>query len=319
MPPEQSKRYNLRSGEPLSSVAERGKRQRDETPSIDNEEQTPKRRQTEPPTRDWGTQTEWYFPVAERESSHEYLKPKPPSHTVLITGTSNENGIGNAILKELEYKNMIHKMKYKVKEDRYKILAPGRDELELSITDPKKYNSPQAYIERHKHDGIDIIINNAGVNPSTKFEDMTEEEMTNILNVNIKAAALLIQGFAPGMIEKGGGKVTNVGSIWGRRGRARPVIYSASKYALRGLTLSTAALFGKFGILVNQVDPGVIDTDMTRKNLNGKDLDKFLEQVPLGRVGETKEIAIEVLRSISDKTTFRTGTALAVDGGFTLS
>lgn len=219
----------------------------------------------------------------------------PSFKTVFITGGSR--GIGAAICKEIS--------------PRYNIIAPSRAELDLSSVD-----SIKNYIGQHKDDPIDILINNAGINPTTPFFEMDQSVMSEMMLVNVTAPLLLIQGLTSHMKEKKWGRILNLSSIWGTTGRANRLVYSTAKHAINGITRSLADLLGPFNIVVNSVCPGFVDTEMTRRNLSPKVIAELLKRVPLGRLIQPEEIAKAAAWLISNENTSYTGQLFVIDGGF---
>jgi len=220
------------------------------------------------------------------------------SQTVFLTGGSG--GIGKSI-------------ENKLLTEGYNIIAPPREELNLA-----DLNSISEYVGKHENDPIDILINNAAINPATALDEMTPELIEEVLRVDVTAPLLLTRGLTSHMKEKGWGRVINISSIWGVRGREGRSVYSAAKHALNGMTSSLARELGSHNILVNSVCPGFVDTEMTRRNLTPEQLAELLKKVPLGRLAQPDEIADVVAFLVSKKNTFITGQSIIVDGGFTV-
>jgi NAD(P)-dependent dehydrogenase (short-subunit alcohol dehydrogenase family) len=165
--------------------------------------------------------------------------------------------------------------------------------------------------------GIDILINNAGVNVNASFKDIDLEVFKKIQQVNLLAPFLLSQAVIEGMSSKNWGRIVNISSIWGKISMGGRAAYSASKFALDGLTIGLAAEYSSSGIMANCIAPGFIDTSLTRRMLSADQIKNLTAQVPIGRLGEVDEIADLVLWLSSSENTFVTGQNVAIDGGFT--
>lgn len=166
------------------------------------------------------------------------------------------------------------------------------------------------------HD-IDILINNAGFNINESFSAIDLDVFKKIQQVNVLAPFLLCQAAVEGMEKKGWGRIVNISSIFGKISKTGRAAYSASKFALDGLTVALSAEYSSRGILANCVAPGFIDTSLTRKMLSNAEINDLVSRVPIGRLGEAKEIANLVLWLSSAENTFTTGQNIAIDGGFT--
>jgi len=162
----------------------------------------------------------------------------------------------------------------------------------------------------------DILINNAGINKVAPFVDVDIGDFLNIQQVNVLAPLLLCQAAIPAMRERKWGRIINISSIWGKISKAQRASYSASKFALDGLTVALAAEHAVDGILANSVAPGFIDTEMTRRVLGNAGIAALLSAVPIRRLGRVEEIARLVLWLASSENTYVAGQNIAVDGGF---
>lgn len=163
--------------------------------------------------------------------------------------------------------------------------------------------------------GIDVLVCNAGVSMIGLFTDMTDAQWRALMAVNLDAAALLSREAAKRMISQKAGAILYIGSMWGKTGASCEVAYSASKAALRGLTMALAKELGPSGIRVNCVEPGVIDTDMNA-SLDPATRAALSDETPLCRIGMPEEVAAAVCFLSSDRASFITGQILGVDGGY---
>lgn len=162
----------------------------------------------------------------------------------------------------------------------------------------------------------DILINNAGINKITPFAEIAAEDFLCIQQVNVFAPLSLCQAAIPAMQRKGWGRIVNMSSIWGKLSKAQRASYSASKFALDGLTLALAAEHAADGILANCIAPGFIDTDLTRRVLGDEQIRQITATVPIKRLGRVEEIARLVLWLGGPDNTYLTGQNIAIDGGF---
>lgn len=160
---------------------------------------------------------------------------------------------------------------------------------------------------------IDILVNNAGVSSNTKIEDYTVEEYDKIANINIKSVFICSKACIP-YLKESKGVILNTSSMVSIYGQPSGVMYPTSKFAVNGLTKSLARELAQFGIRVNAVAPGIINTDMV-KNLPEEVIEPLINQIPLGRIGETEDIANAFLFLASKQASYITGVVLSVDGG----
>ena len=216
--------------------------------------------------------------------------------TVFITGAAR--GIGESIYKKL-------------KTEKYKIIAPTREELDLSDS-----ISINQYIDTHKDLKIDILINNAGINLPTWIDELTDENINQHTQINLISPIKLITAFVPHMKKNKWGRIINISSIFGIVARGKQTMYSATKHAINGVTKALALELGPYNILVNSVCPGFTNTDLVKRNPPEKNA-LIAKDIPLGRFAEPKEIAELVSFLISDKNTYINGQSLVIDGGFT--
>ena len=164
----------------------------------------------------------------------------------------------------------------------------------------------------------DILINNAGMNRRKPPEQITEDEWHEILDVNLGAALFCAQAVYPHMKAAGRGKILNIGSMYSLFGAANVAAYAASKGGLVQLTRSLACAWAPDNIQVNAILPGWIDTDLTRRaRQQVADLHDFvLARTPAQRWGAPDDLAGAAVFLCSPASDFVTGTALAVDGGY---
>lgn len=163
---------------------------------------------------------------------------------------------------------------------------------------------------------IDILINNAALPLTTRFEHITADEWRRALEVNLTAPFLLIQAVLPTMKAQGYGRVVNISSTAGRMvstlGGAH---YTASKTGLLGLTRAAAKELGRHGITVNAVCPGLIDTELTRETASTDVLEGLARGFPMPRLGTALEVADLICFVASESAGYITGASLDINGG----
>jgi NAD(P)-dependent dehydrogenase (short-subunit alcohol dehydrogenase family) len=167
---------------------------------------------------------------------------------------------------------------------------------------------------------LDIAFNNAGIDIEHEpLAKTTEEAFDKLMSVNVKGVWLCMKFEIKQMLLQGGGAIVNTSSIGGLIGAARQPIYGATKHAVLGMTKAAAVEYGRKGIRINAVCPGIIRTEMTERAIaRDPRRQAYIEQAhPIGRLGEAEDIARSVVFLSSDDAAFIIGHSLAVDGGFT--
>ena len=163
---------------------------------------------------------------------------------------------------------------------------------------------------------LDILVNNAAVARSTRFAELTADEWRQTLEVNLTAPFLLMQAALPTMKAQGSGRVINVSSSAGRMvstlGGAH---YTASKTGLLGLTRAAAKELGAFGITVNAVCPGMIDTELTHEYASDELLNKLAAGYPIPRLGTAREVSDLICFAASEAAGYITGASFDINGG----
>jgi 3-oxoacyl-[acyl-carrier protein] reductase len=161
---------------------------------------------------------------------------------------------------------------------------------------------------------VDILVNNAGVNRDAVIWKMTEQQWDEALDINLKGYFNYIRGVAPLFKEQGSGKIVNVTSINGMRGKFGQANYTAAKAGIIGLTKTVARELAKSNVNCNAVAPGLIETDMVKQA--PEDVrQKALAEIVLGRMGLPEEVAWVVTFLCTEKSRHVTGEVIKVDGG----
>jgi 3-oxoacyl-[acyl-carrier protein] reductase len=234
--------------------------------------------------------------------------------TVLISGGSR--GIGRALVEGLAADGW--RVAFLYRENTEAALAVrqacGALPIRCDVSDPNAVREAVAVAVREMGE-IDALINNAGVAHFGLSRDLTDADWRRVVDTNLSGAVYLAREVQGGMIRRGEGRILNIGSMWGKVGASCEAAYSASKAALRGLTMALAKELGPSGITVNCIEPGVIDTEMNA-NLDAQSRAELVEQTPIGRIGTPADVLAAVRFLLSKEAGFITGQCLGVDGGF---
>lgn len=167
-----------------------------------------------------------------------------------------------------------------------------------------------------KHFGtVDVLVNNAGITVSKSILETSLEDYRRILEINQVSVFLGMKSVIASMRKVGGGSIVNISSINGLVGGA--IGYTDTKFAVRGMTKAAAIECAGYGIRVNSVHPGVIETPMIAQGDTKAVVDEFAKQIPLKRVARPEEVSRLVLYLASDESSYSTGAEFVADGGLT--
>jgi acetoacetyl-CoA reductase len=161
---------------------------------------------------------------------------------------------------------------------------------------------------------VDIVVNNAGITRDGVLMKMSFEDWNDVMRVNLGGCFNMAKATFPGMRERGWGRIVNIGSINGQAGQDGQVNYAAAKSGIHGFTKALAQEGAKFGVTVNAIAPGYIDTDMVAA-VPAAVLEKIVARVPIGRLGQAHEIARGVAFLCSEDAGFVTGSTMSINGG----
>ena len=235
---------------------------------------------------------------------------------ILISGGSR--GIGRACVENFIKNGDSVAFIYKSNHEAARSLADSSGALAICADISSPDEAKRAISEAISYlGGIDVLINNAGISQIKLFTDITNSDWETMINTNLSSAFYLTREALPSMISQKNGRIINIGSMWGKIGASCEVHYSASKSALRGMTMALAKEVGPSNITVNAIEPGVIATDMNSA-LSEEILAELKEETPLCRIGTPDDIAALALFLASDKASFITGQIIGVDGGFAI-
>ncbi len=164
------------------------------------------------------------------------------------------------------------------------------------------------------HGPIEILVNNAGITRDTTIARMTRDMWDAVIDTNLGSCFNLCKVTFEGMRARKFGRIVNVGSINGQAGQYGQVNYAAAKSGIHGFTKALAQEGARFGITVNAIAPGYVDTDMVRA-VPADVLQKIIARIPMGRLGHAEDIARGVLFLTADDADFVTGSTLSINGG----
>ena len=185
------------------------------------------------------------------------------------------------------------------------------------VTDPEAWAAMVGRAVDH-FGGLHGLVNNAGILLSSPILEMDVEDYRRVLDVNLVGAFLGVQRAGRAMRDAGGGSIVNVSSTAGFKAVPTACAYVSSKFGMRGLTRTAALELGRYGIRVNSIHPGGVDTEMAR-SFSGtgrvSSEDSIHSQLPLGRIGQPIEMAHLALFLISDDSSYCTGSEFVADGG----
>lgn len=238
---------------------------------------------------------------------------------ILVTGASR--GIGREIAYTLAKQGHTVIANYNKSKEKALSLKEQANKENLNIdifkADVSKRNEVKEMVEYilSKYKKIDVLINNAGIDQEKQYQDITDEDWNNVINVNLYSVFCVTQEVIPNMLNNKTGCIINISSIYGIIGGSCATSYSASKAGIDGLTKSLAKELGPSNIRVNSIAPGYIDTDMNKK-FSSDVVNEIKNEIPLNKVGTPHSIANCVNWLIEDD--YTTGQVISIDGGWSI-
>jgi len=238
----------------------------------------------------------------------------------IVTGGCR--GIGKAICERLASEGArVYALDFKIPEDgevfiEDEVLKQMISCFQIDVSNEESVNNGINHVLQNAG-RIDILVNNAGITRDNLMLRMNTADWDAVLTTNLKGAFLCSKAVTKTMMSQRNGRIVNISSIVGVRGNAGQANYSASKAGLIGLTKSLAQEFASRNILVNCVAPGYVITPMTEK-LSDEQRHAFLQNIPLKRGAEPKDIANAVYFFTSPDSSYITGQVLLVDGGLAM-
>ena len=243
------------------------------------------------------------------------------SKTVIITGASG--GIGSAATILFAEKGWNVVMNYFRSAESAKLLASSLSSRGYNVIPYYADITDRSFVERMVYDTenrfgkIDALVNNAGISQQKLFTDITDYDFSKMISVNLTGTFLCSQAVLPNMIHNKAGKIVNISSVWGVTGASCEVHYSAAKAGVIGLTKALAKEVAPSGIQVNCIAPGLIETRMNN-NIPIDQLSDFVDEIPLGRMGDPSEVAELIYYLCSEGSDYITGQVISQDGGISI-
>jgi acetoacetyl-CoA reductase len=249
----------------------------------------------------------------EKEESVGTLKEA----VVVVTGASR--GLGRAIAEELSgggAKVVVNysRSKEPAEELVNQISESGGEAIAVQA-DVSDAEQAQKLIDQalERFNRVDVLINNAGINIDHTLRKLSVEDWDKVIQVDLNSAFYTVHAVLPHMTDQGGGKIINMSSFVGEAGNIGQANYSAAKAGLLGFTKTAAQELARFGITVNAIAPGFIETDMVA-NIPEEAKQKLRKQVPLGRFGKPEEVA-KAVRYLIEDGDYITGQSIDINGG----
>jgi 3-oxoacyl-[acyl-carrier protein] reductase len=235
----------------------------------------------------------------------------------VVTGSGR--GIGKAIAHELTQNGaivVVAELAGYGEQAAEGLRASGAEAIYVSV-DVSDSESVRAMVEqvRDRYERIDILVNNAGIRPTCPVLAMSRSDWERVLAVNLTGTFNCCAAVAPLMVERGWGRIVNISSLAAQRGSTGGHShYAAAKAGIVGFSKSLARELAPYGVTVNVVAPGWIDTEGWEGQLDGH-REEYASQVPLGRLGKPDDVAYAVAFLVSERASYLTGITLPVNGG----
>ena len=187
--------------------------------------------------------------------------------------------------------------------------------VEIDLLDKKLLDE---FEKRLADEAVDVLINNAGINRISPVYETQGRDWDDIIFLNLTVPLLLTKAASKQMMKNRFGRIVNISSIYSTISRSERSSYSSSKAGLNGLTRACALDLAKYQVLVNAVSPGFTETELTKTILSKEEIEEHIEDIPLGRMAQPKDIAAVVFFLGSEMNTYITGQNLVIDGGYSI-
>ena len=238
--------------------------------------------------------------------------------SALLTGASG--GIGSAIAKALHAQGaelILNGTRLVELESLAAKLGDRALVLKGDLNETNSINDLAEEAERMSDNGIDILINNAGITRDNLLVRLSDQDLMDVINLNLVAGFHLTRKILRGMMKRKWGRIIGVSSVVGITGNAGQTNYAAAKAGMIGFSKALAHEVASRGITVNNIAPGFIKTPMT-DGLSEEQVSKLQTSVPIGRLGEAEDVAAAVIYLASSEAGYVTGTTLHVNGGMAM-
>jgi len=235
------------------------------------------------------------------------------ARVAIVTGGTR--GIGEAISLALKDMGMTVAANYAGNDERAKAFT-DRTGIKAFKWDVGDYDAVQEGVKHVEAElgPVDVVVNNAGITRDGTLLKMDKQAWNEVIDTNLGGCFTMAKAVFPGMKDRGWGRIVNIGSINGQAGQYGQVNYAAAKSGIHGFTKALAQEGARFGITVNAIAPGYIDTDMVAA-VPADVLAKIVAKIPVGRLGQATEIARAVAFLVAEDAGFVTGSTLSINGG----
>ncbi len=229
--------------------------------------------------------------------------------------TGGTRGIGEAISLALQDAGMIVAANYAGNEEKARAFT-DRTGIAAYKWDVGDYDACHEGVTKVAAElgPVDVVINNAGITRDGTILKMSRDMWEDVIRINLGGCFNMAHAVFPGMRDRKWGRIVNIGSINGQAGQYGQVNYAAAKSGIHGFTKALSQEGARFGVTVNAIAPGYIDTDMVAA-VPPEVLEKIVAKIPVGRLGQAHEIARGVAFLCSDEAGFVTGSTLSINGG----
>ena len=235
------------------------------------------------------------------------------ARVAIVTGGTR--GIGEAISLALKDMGMTVAANYAGNDERARAFTE-RTGIKAYKWDVGDFEATQAGVKQIEEElgPVDVVVNNAGITRDGTLARMDKQAWNEVIDTNLGGCFTMAKAVFDGMKSRNWGRIVNIGSINGQAGQYGQVNYAAAKSGIHGFTKALAQEGAKFGITVNAIAPGYIDTDMVAA-VPAPVLEKIVAKIPVGRLGQASEIARAVAFLVAEEAGFVTGSTLSINGG----